>query len=103
MNRRPSSTTIMHAMAFACPGRYLLGSVTSRLHHWGYAEGLGVHQLSGASLAPVLDYRELWLDKFHFSPHKHCETLRIGDWVECYGMKNGQPFVIHHRVGGCPR
>ena len=99
---RPSSTTIMHAMAFVPPERYMLGGVSSLLRQWGYpSKILGVHHLSGAAFH-ALPYRSLWLDKFHFSI-KRCGQLRMTDWVECYGTKNGLPFVINHRVGECKR
>jgi len=110
MNRRPSSTAIMHAMAFE--GNCLIGEVRNRLYRWDY------NRLASDRLSPsivhvplplrnkcvsfaALEVREY--EGFHYSSDKECSFLTEHDYVECYGMKNSLPFVIHHRVGECPR
>jgi len=100
-NRRPSSTTIMHAMAFL---RSTWSSdIDNGLQGWGYAL-IGRFYISGAKVEQLYDKTTRLSGKgFHFSPNKSCCKLTIHDWVECYGIKNGLPFVIHHKVGECKR
>jgi len=102
MNRRPSSTTIMHAMAFE--GSLFAFPTKCRLDGWGY-DWYGPNQMSSSAKGLFIKHSGRWLIDigFHFSPYKGCPELTKHDWVECYGMKNGLPFVIHHLIGECPR
>jgi len=103
MNHRPSSTTIMHAMAFeGSPYLYLS---RYRLERWWYGHiSSAVMSAATTGISSPLNKRckDIYRIGFHYSGVR-CGYLTQHDWVECYGMRNGLPFVIHHKVGECKR